>query len=87
MTRVAKEAKTKKTARATTTGERKSMSVMTMMAKMVRVVTAERTKISGETSTMRIRMIMVKEAREALEDQEAVPATQKTIGEISTMRR
>ena len=70
-----------------TTGERKSMSVMTMMARMVKAVTAERTKISGETSTMKIRMIMVKVAKVALAAQEAVPATQKTIGEISTMRR
>ena len=87
MTRVAKEAKTRRTVRATTTGERKSMNVMTMMARTVKAVTAERTKISGETSTMRIRMIMVKVAREALAAQEAAPATQKTIGEISTMRR
>ena len=76
--------RTKRTARVTITGERKSMNVMTMMARMVREDTGVRMKTSGETNTTKIRMI----PREAREAQVAVvQATLKTIGETSTMRK
>ena len=76
--------RTKRTARVTITGERKSMNVMTMMARMVREDTGVRMKTSGETNTTKIRMI----PREAREAQVAVAqATLKIIGETSIMRK